>query len=135
MNQSLRDTCASRAALEQQLEQEAKRLQAAIACQEELARPGAHPGGDEGDHALADSDQSRHRAMVEHLKQMLAQIQAARERMAEGMYGICSDCARPIPAERLEALPYATLCVHCQSRREQAKSTRARLALLAQRPG
>jgi DnaK suppressor protein len=34
----------------------------------------------------------------------------------EGRYGICISCGRPIPEARLEARPWATLCVECASR-------------------
>jgi DnaK suppressor protein len=30
-------------------------------------------------------------------------------------YGDCADCGQPIPPRRLEAIPFATLCVTCQS--------------------
>ena len=42
---------------------------------------------------------------------MLAAIDAALERMEEGTYGICEKCGKPIGEERLEALPWATLCI------------------------
>lgn len=43
----------------------------------------------------------------------LAQLKRAEARLAEGSYGLCEACARPIPAERLEARPFATRCVFC----------------------
>lgn len=43
----------------------------------------------------------------------IEQINSALERMDRGAYGICSDCGEPIPAGRLEALPYAANCVDC----------------------
>lgn len=42
----------------------------------------------------------------------------AKDRIREGVYGICANCARPIPQRRLKALPTATLCVQCQERHE-----------------
>ncbi len=123
----------SRAALNRFLNEELERLQKAIETQEEMTQPGVHQVGDDGDHALTHTDQGQHKAVVEHLKQLLSQVEAARERLAAGTYGICMDCERPIPAERLEALPYATLCVNCQSKRERAKSARLGFAQFAQR--
>ena len=35
--------------------------------------------------------------------------------MDAGVYGLCENCHEPIPAARLEALPYAALCVACKS--------------------
>lgn len=43
-------------------------------------------------------------------------IQAALERLENGTYGICVECGRPIPEERLEALPEAERCVECEKR-------------------
>lgn len=39
---------------------------------------------------------------------------------AHGLYGVCEDCGQPIGAERMEAIPTATRCVHCQAEWEQA---------------
>ncbi len=121
----------SRGELNQFLDEERDRLQKAIEAQQELTLPGMYQVGDEADHALNHADQGKHQTVVEHLRQVLSQVEAARERLAAGTYGICTDCERPIPAERLQVLPYATLCVHCQSRREKSRPGRAGLALLA----
>jgi RNA polymerase-binding protein DksA len=45
----------------------------------------------------------------------LLQIESALSRLNESQYGICEACRKPIAAKRLEALPYATLCVACQA--------------------
>lgn len=47
-----------------------------------------------------------------------AQIHEAQRRQAEGTYGACEQCGRPIAPERLQALPEATLCIDCQRARE-----------------
>ncbi len=39
------------------------------------------------------------------------EIEAALGRIDDGTYGRCVNCGRPIAAERLEAVPYATLCI------------------------
>jgi len=44
----------------------------------------------------------------------LASIENALERMKEGNYGQCEVCGGRIPMARLEALPYATVCIACQ---------------------
>jgi len=43
----------------------------------------------------------------------LAHIDAALERMDEGVFGICESCAQPIEPQRLEAVPYAVRCGRC----------------------
>jgi len=49
----------------------------------------------------------------------LAQIENALERMRTGQYGICESCGQNISLARLQALPYATLCIKCQRELEQ----------------
>jgi RNA polymerase-binding transcription factor DksA len=47
----------------------------------------------------------------EHLLAMLEDIRRARQRIADGTYGVCEVCGKPIPEERLEVRPWATRCV------------------------
>ena len=47
----------------------------------------------------------------------LADVDRAIAKLDVGTYGICDLCGEPIPAERLEAIPSAVLCVRCASRR------------------
>jgi DnaK suppressor protein len=44
----------------------------------------------------------------------LRMIEEALDRIEAGDYGICHSCEEPIPAKRLEALPWAKHCVACQ---------------------
>ena len=53
-------------------------------------------------------------------EQVLAQVDAALKRVEDGTYGTCTSCGQPIPEERLEAVPWAELCIDCQRRLEQA---------------
>lgn len=46
-------------------------------------------------------------------RRMLEQIQAALASVQDGSYGKCDRCNAVIDRERLEALPYATLCIGC----------------------
>jgi DnaK suppressor protein len=47
---------------------------------------------------------------------LLGKVDRALERVAAGTYGICESCGNSIPVERLDVLPYSTLCVECASR-------------------
>lgn len=47
----------------------------------------------------------------EQLMSMLADVRRARERVAEGTYGLCEVCGEAIPAGRLEARPWAVRCI------------------------
>ena len=49
----------------------------------------------------------------------LKQIDNALERIRNGKYGICLGCGKEIPQARLEAIPYAFMCVNCASTAER----------------
>ena len=53
------------------------------------------------------------------LQQEENQVREAIERARAGQYGICADCGNAIGKERMKARPEATLCIECQTRREQ----------------
>ncbi|MFD8418012.1 TraR/DksA C4-type zinc finger protein [Streptomyces sp. NPDC059466] len=55
-------------------------------------------------------------AQKHSIEQVLKEIDAAFARVEDGTYGTCPDCAKPVPAERLEILPYAHHCVACLRR-------------------
>ncbi|MEU6683060.1 TraR/DksA C4-type zinc finger protein [Streptomyces sp. NPDC046832] len=50
------------------------------------------------------------------MERALKEIEEAFMRVDDGSYGICVGCAKPVPAERLEILPYTRHCVACQRR-------------------
>ena len=47
---------------------------------------------------------------------LLGKVRHALARIESGGYGVCESCGKAIPVERLEALPYATLCVDCAAK-------------------
>ena len=49
----------------------------------------------------------------------LLDIEAARQRLADGSYGLCTDCGAEIGLERLRAEPEAARCIDCQRRHEK----------------
>jgi DnaK suppressor protein len=53
----------------------------------------------------------------DRLRAMLADVQRAQQKLADGTYGTCDGCGTAIPDERLVARPWAVLCVRCASRR------------------
>jgi DnaK suppressor protein len=50
----------------------------------------------------------------------LHMIQHALERITDGSFGICVDCGGSIRLKRLQALPWASLCIQCQEQAEVA---------------
>lgn len=51
----------------------------------------------------------------------LNDINAALDKLESGEYGICEGCDHPIDEARLEAVPYARLCLRCKERQEKSK--------------
>ncbi len=49
----------------------------------------------------------------------LTQIETALERIEEGTYGQCEECGVKIPKSRLNAIPFATLCIRCAEQQER----------------
>lgn len=47
------------------------------------------------------------------------EIDDALRTLREGSYGICRPCGKKIPERRLEAVPFATLCVKCKQVQER----------------
>jgi DnaK suppressor protein len=50
---------------------------------------------------------------------VLREIDAALARIDDGTYGRCLRCGEPIGEKRLEAMPYATLCIECKRKEER----------------
>ena len=44
---------------------------------------------------------------------LLGKVERALEMVSAGTYGICESCGKSIPLNRLDVLPYVTLCVDC----------------------
>lgn len=55
-------------------------------------------------------------SMQQNSIDLLRKVQHALDRIENGSYGDCESCGQSIPVARLEALPYATLCVDCARR-------------------
>jgi RNA polymerase-binding protein DksA len=75
------------------------------------------------DNHLADTatetyDRELDYTLEENSEHLLGEIEAALKRIEEDTYGVCPNCGKQIPEERLEALPWATLCINCQRGRE-----------------
>jgi DnaK suppressor protein len=58
--------------------------------------------------------QQRDLALHERAERQLQHIDDALERLDTGTFGTCKVCGRPIAPERLEALPWAALCIDDQ---------------------
>jgi len=58
-------------------------------------------------------------SLITRETQVLQELEAALERVGDATYGKCDVCGGDIPPARLEALPFATLCIKCQTEAER----------------
>jgi DnaK suppressor protein len=56
----------------------------------------------------------------------LEQVEHALERIRSRTYGTCEDCGGVIAKKRLEAIPFAALCIRCAEKQEQPSGGRPR---------
>ena len=52
-------------------------------------------------------------ALGNEAREELQKISIALRRMESGEYGLCTECGAQIPAQRVEAYPYAEKCIDC----------------------
>jgi RNA polymerase-binding protein DksA len=69
-----------------------------------------------GDTATAMYDRELDDGLEEGARETLVEIDAALQRIEDGVYGICEVCGKPIGAERLSAIPWTRLCIDDQRR-------------------
>ena len=74
---------------------------------------------DLADVASDDIDRKMIEAIGSQELKRLRSIDSALTRIQQGKYGLCIKCGKKIPPERLEAIPYALMCVDCKSAEEK----------------
>ena len=89
----------------------------------EIAAYGADPGSDDvtfdadagfSDRSHSTEERARVIAVVRALRSNLHDVDRALAKMHAGTYGTCERCGRPIAEERLDAIPWALLCIDCK---------------------
>jgi DnaK suppressor protein len=92
---------------------------------DEIESQGADPDSDDvefvADAGFADrghstGERSQVIAVVRALRSNLHDVERALSKMDAGTYGVCERCGGAISLERLEALPWAVLCIDCKQR-------------------
>lgn len=93
----------------------------------EIAEQGGDPDSDDAeidvarnfaDSAQSTAERARLLAVMKALRANLRWVNRALTKIDLGTYGVCERCGRPIGLERLEALPWAILCIDCKQRGE-----------------
>jgi RNA polymerase-binding transcription factor len=78
-----------------------------VASDNHLAETASATLGREIDYTLGDN-----------AEQLISEIDAALKRIDDGTYGMCTNCGQEIPRGRLEANPWASLCIDCKRKAE-----------------
>ena len=129
MNEASPLTRAERAMLETQLRQRQRELRGEVAAQLKTQDDPRLVGlrnrmEDTDDWAVADAMAAMDISLVSRDLAVLAEVEGALARLADGSYGACVDCGIDIPHARLEAYPAAKRCVACQARAEAREQAR-----------
>jgi len=74
---------------------------------------------DESDKAEANCRMGVNVGLCEQISQDLTRIQAALDRIDQEIFGNCLRCEESISPARLEAMPYAIMCIYCQDELEK----------------
>jgi len=71
------------------------------------------------DVAADDIDRKMLEAVSSQDLRRLRLIDSALSRITNGRFGVCMKCGKKIPHERLEAIPYALMCIDCKTSDEK----------------
>jgi RNA polymerase-binding protein DksA len=74
---------------------------------------------DLADIASDDIDRKMIEAIGSQELKRLKLIDSALTRIQQGKYGLCMKCGKRIPQDRLEAIPYALMCIECKTAEER----------------
>jgi RNA polymerase-binding protein DksA len=100
--------------------EERERVQSAIAhlradhpgsLDDEVEEVAASADSHLGEAAAATVNREIDYTLGENSEQILSEIEAALKRLDDGTYGTCTACGKEIGIERLEAYPWASLCI------------------------
>jgi len=97
-----------------------------LAAEAEALASEREPGDTQFDEESGEGDtlnveRERDLALSASATQAVEEIDRAISRMDTGSYGICERCGKKIAVARLEALPFAALCIECKSREERRR--------------
>ncbi|MEW6059444.1 MAG: TraR/DksA C4-type zinc finger protein [Actinomycetota bacterium] len=93
----------------------------------EIADLGGDPNSDDAeidvergfaDSAHSTAERARVLSVMKALRANLRWVTRALKKMDLGTYGVCERCGTQIAIERLEALPWAILCIECKQKGE-----------------
>jgi RNA polymerase-binding protein DksA len=74
------------------------------------------PFGKREEEATETADLENRLALEKRVLDQMADVETAIAKLDKGTYGKCEKCGQSIAPARLEALPYARLCIACKSK-------------------
>ncbi len=115
--------------LRARLESEQKRLTHELEQLKASVRPAderreGSPFGKREEEATEAAELETRLELEKRIRDQLAAVEHALAKFEQGTYGLCDNCGQPIPPERLEALPQASLCLECKA--SQAKDAKGK---------
>ena len=113
----------SKEQLRKKLEDMRQEILDEVKVQKERARSKDYMG-DLGDCATSDMVAEYAHIFGERLRRRLILIEESLEALEDGDYGFCEECEEPINEKRLLLMPFARLCVRCQSELERRAKMR-----------
>ena len=104
----------------EQLQVEYKRLNSELAALHNNAssaeeRREGSPFGKREEEATETLELEKRLTLENRVRQEMATVEHALEKIEKGTYGLCDNCGESINPERLEALPQASLCLKCKA--------------------
>jgi DnaK suppressor protein len=108
------------------LESEHKRLTDELAMTQDNAssaeeRREGSPFGKREEEATETLELEKRLALENRIRQDLAKVEHALDKIKQGTYGLCDNCGKAIDPARMEALPQATLCMDCKALAKNGK--------------
>ena len=76
---------------------------------------------DPADSGSASFERETAQSLSRHARGLLSEIDDALRRIDAGTFGVCEGCGEQIDPERLDAIPYARLCMDCKRRDETGR--------------
>jgi DnaK suppressor protein len=92
----------------------------------EIAEQGIDPDSEDfavslergfADGGQATAERGRLLSLASELRSNLREVERGLAKFDRGTYGACERCGQPISEERLDAIPWARLCISCKQKR------------------
>jgi DnaK suppressor protein len=99
--------------MQKRLNEELEQLKSTVRPAEE--RREGSPFGKREEEATESFELEKRLTLEKRLREQLAEVEHALQKFEDGTYGKCDNCGQPIPPDRLEALPQASLCLNCKA--------------------